>query len=685
MPTPDPARSGLPPRWLAPLILLAALALTLWAYLPGLHGPFLFDDFANLPVIGATGPVDTWATFWRYITSGTADPTGRPLTLLTFLLDARNWPADPFAFKRTNLIIHLLNGALLYALLLQLGRVFEPAGRRAALAAALGAALWLLHPLLVSTTLYVVQREAMLPATCVMLGLLAWLHGRHLLATGRRRSGLAWTVLGLGGGITLGVLAKANGALLPFYALLIEWIVLAPRQPLLEAATRRVWRGVMAVFAVLPATLLLAYLAYVGIHTAIHGIAVRPWTEGQRLLSEARVLMDYLGLLWLPRPFTPGLFNDQIRASLSLFSPATTLPALLAVLGLIGAGFALRRRAPLIALAILFYFAGQLLESTTIPLELYFEHRNYVPALLLFWPLAWWLADLRALRLPKLLLMLALPLGLALMTHARAEVWGNGRMQAELWARLNPDSPRAQANAAQFELAHGQPRDAIARLRPLLRQHPDQVQLAFNLLGARCALGGVNAADLAAARTAMATTRDPGALLTHWFDRTLPVAAAGGCSGLDLAALRGLIQAGLDNPRLDVPGRQQDLLYLRGRIALVERRPAAALTDFERALDVVVSPGFALEGAAILGSAGHPRAGLALLDHYDRVAGRATRPGFGMPMLHAWVLRLQNYWPHEEVHLRKALVEAAAQETPGVQRTPPVAALRRPDPSLRSG
>ncbi|MGH8190119.1 MAG: hypothetical protein ACREP2_01560, partial [Rhodanobacteraceae bacterium] len=48
------------------LTLLAILALTWWAYHPGLSGDFLFDDFANLPVIGATGPVDNWATFFRY-------------------------------------------------------------------------------------------------------------------------------------------------------------------------------------------------------------------------------------------------------------------------------------------------------------------------------------------------------------------------------------------------------------------------------------------------------------------------------------------------------------------------------------------------------------------------------------------------------------------------------------------
>ena len=60
------------------LIFAAGLAVVLiiaWlAYRPGLSGTFLFDDFGNLPAIGASGPVDNWATFWRYITSGTADP-----------------------------------------------------------------------------------------------------------------------------------------------------------------------------------------------------------------------------------------------------------------------------------------------------------------------------------------------------------------------------------------------------------------------------------------------------------------------------------------------------------------------------------------------------------------------------------------------------------------------------------
>ena len=65
--------------------MFAGVLIAAWlAYAPGLSGAFLFDDFANLPSLGNYGPVDNHAAFWRYITSGFADPTGRPLSLLSF-------------------------------------------------------------------------------------------------------------------------------------------------------------------------------------------------------------------------------------------------------------------------------------------------------------------------------------------------------------------------------------------------------------------------------------------------------------------------------------------------------------------------------------------------------------------------------------------------------------------------
>ncbi len=676
------------------LVLVAAFVATCIAYLPGIHGSFLFDDFGNLPALGATGPIDTWPTFWRYITSGTADPTGRPLTLLTFLIDAHNWPADPYPFKRTNLVLHLLNGVLLVLLLRRLGRfAFKHAdNRRTDLAAAIGAGLWLLHPLFVSTTLYIVQREAMLPATFTLLGLLAWLQGREAMVRGHCLRGGLWIAAGLGGCTALGALSKANGILLPALALVVEYVLLrnasSHNTQLADLASERTYRRSMLLFASLPAALVAAYLLQQGWSGITQGISsVRPWTLGQRLLTEPRVLLDYLNLLWLPRPFTPGLFNDHVLASTSPWSPATTLPALLAVFGLIAGAWLLRRHWPAFALAILFYFVGQSLESSTVALELYYEHRNYLPALLMFWPLALWLCEVRLHRkaepmtahgtppIPgrvtswlsaskaKLALATLLLLGLGAMTHARASLWGNSHDQALLWARLNPDSPRAQANAAQIEMAGGQPGLAVDRLSVSLAKAPDQVQLALNLFAAQCQLGHIDIATLTASRVALRTTRDPGSLLVSWFERAIDQVGHAPCPQLSYATLDSLLRAALVNPYLATnPGRQQDIHYLLGRLGLIQGDADAALAQFNQALNKQVRVSAALKQAALLGSHGFPKQGLAHLDHLAAEPQQIYKAGFGMPRIHAWVLQRQQYWPKELARLRATLRDDAAQQ-----------------------
>jgi hypothetical protein len=680
-------------EWLALAIVLLT---TMTVYWVGLEGDFLFDDFANLPALGASGPIDTWPTFWRYITSGTADPTGRPLTLLTFLLDARDWPADPFPFKRTNLVLHLINGALLAILLRKLGRkTFETAqSHRIDLAAALGSGLWLLHPLFVSTTLYIVQREAMLPATFTLLGLLAWLHGREAILEGHRLRGTTWIVLGSGGCTLLGVLSKANGILLPALALVVEYTLLrssssgeVPSTPV-QLHQQRIYRRSMWVFGWLPAALVAGYLLKQGWSGLTLGISsARPWTLGQRLLTEPRVLLDYLDLLWLPRPFTPGLFNDHIQASVSLWSPASTLPALLVIVMLITVSWSLRRRWPALALSILFYFVGQSLESSTIALELYYEHRNYLPALLMFWPLALWLCDVRLHRKPKpmiahgttpiprratswlsaskakLALATLLLLGLGAMTHARASLWGNSHDQALLWARLNPDSPRAQANAAQIEMSSGQPGLAVDRLSASLAKAPDQVQLALNLFGAQCLLGNIDSATFTASQLALRTTRDPGSLLVSWFERAMEQVRHAPCPQLSYTTLDSLLQATLANPYLATnAGRQQDIHYLLGRLALIQGDQDTALAEFNHALDKQVRISAALKQAALLGSHGFPKQGLAHLDHLAVEPKQAYKAGFGMPRIHAWVLQRQQYWPKELARLRATLRDDAARQ-----------------------
>jgi len=639
-------------------LLSLGLLLACIAYWPGLSGGFLFDDFGNLPALGATGPVHNAPTFWRYITSGTADPTGRPLTLLSFLLDARDWPTSPYPFKRTNLVLHLINGTLLFHLLKRLGEFLSLDSRRIHIAALVGSVIWLLHPLWVSTTLYIVQREAMLPATFAISGLLFWLHGRTQLAKGHIAPGVLCAIFGLGLFTVLGTLAKANGALIPLYALLIEYVVLAPRCPLDPERGKKVYDKLVLVLGIVPSIAIIAYLSWAAVHgILIGGLApVRSWTIAQRLMTEPRVLLDYLELLWIPHPYSSGLFNDQFIASASWLQPISTLLSAIAVFSLIVGAWILRKWQPAIALCILFFFAGQLPESTSIPLELYFEHRNYVPSILMFWPLALWLADIRVIPAPKYLVMIVLPIMLACMTYASAKVWGNVRTQALTWASITPDSPRAQVYAAQTEMHMGRADLAVQRLQFWLKEKPQELQLSLNLITARCLVGGINPADLLAAQNAMRQTNNPTSFFTHWFESSLPIVASDRCSGLNFEALLQLIDAGLVNPRLSAPGQRQDLVYLRGRVALAQHQPDAALNDFIGALDFEVRSGMAMEAAARLGIAGYPNQGLMLLDHYDAVRGKAEVPGFGMPMLHAWVLTKQHYWTQEEDHLRTVLM-----------------------------
>jgi tetratricopeptide (TPR) repeat protein len=641
-------------------VLLLALA---WlAYHPGLQGGFLFDDFVNLDAIGATGPVDDPATLARYLTSGTADPTGRPLALLSFLVDARDWPAAAAPFLRTNLLLHLCNGVLLLLLLRRLGEILLPGqATRSRAAALLGAGLWLLHPLLVSTTLYIVQRESMLAATFCIAGLLG-----HVLARERyaRRPGVAaLCCMGLSilGGTALAVLCKANGALLPLFALVLEWAVLQRLGD--DSRLRRLRWGVL----VLPTLLLLLYLAG-ALPSLFRPLPERGWSIAERLLTEPRVIASYLGLLLAPRVFSSGLYNDGFGISSSLLHPWTTLPALLLLCGLVVLAWWVRGRSPALALALGFFLAGHLLESTVIPLELYFEHRNYLPSMLLFWPLALAVAGLRISARARVAIGVAALLLLAFLTWQRARVWSQPELLAKTWAMQNPRSSRAQATAAMLDTSAGRPQQAVARLLPLWQARPADLQLGLNYVNAACNAGGITSADAEAVGRAIASARAAdGVRLAHgWLSNAIDLAAAGSCAGLDLAVVTGWVDAMSRNPAFDSEGdRNQEIEPLRAKIALYRGDADAALAHFDRALAAFVTPDVAARQTAMLASQGAYEQALAHLDHSSRLAPRAAAPRRGMPWLHAKVLEWQGYWPNEMAILRRKLHEEIAAKKAG--------------------
>lgn len=641
------------PRTAFAITLFAALALVALAYAGGLRGPFLFDDFAVLPALGAQGPIHDATSILRFITSGNSDPIGRPLSMATFLANATDWPAEPLPFKVTNVALHLLNTALLACLLRCLGQRLVRTSAHPSdtgLAAVLAAAAWALHPLFLSTTLYVVQREAMLSATFVMAGMLCWLHGQSLLGAYRHRAGIGWCIAGSIVATTLAAACKANGLLLPLMLLVVEFTLPMPDRP-----ASRVLRRVLLV---LPAAVLVAYLGWRGIDGVVNGIGtLRPWSLAQRLLTEPRVLFSYLHALWLPRPYAANVFNDQVRVSVSLLSPWTTSLALVALSAMTIAAVVGRRRHPALAMAWLFFVCAQLMESSTIALELYFQHRNYLAAAPMFWPLALAACTMRRRTgqidwRPRLGAGVVL-LSLAGMTAIGALLWSQPVEQAFVWAANNPESMRAQTYAARMEEVTGHPERAIVRLTPLAQANPRELQIVLGLADAYCASGHLPGPIADQVVAAMATTRDVGSLISQWVDKYRESGAA--CTGVDAPFIRRVVAAGLDNP-LFAAGRRQDLLHTRGMAALDAGDAEDAIIDFQASLALAPSRPLALSQAAALGQARQPAAGLAQLAWLDRHPPAPAPWTAGMAAVHDRVLAHETYWQHEESLLRSTLL-----------------------------
>jgi len=132
---------------------------------------------------------------------------------------------------------------------------------------------------------------------------------------------------------------------------------------------------------------ILASAAYIDIASLVNGYKYRPFTMAERLLTEPRVILFYMSLLLYPVSSRLTLLHD-FEVSRSLLTPWTTLFAVLLILFLITGAIIASRKAPLIAFSIVFFFSNHIIEGSIIPLELVFEHRNYLPSAFFFVPVA---------------------------------------------------------------------------------------------------------------------------------------------------------------------------------------------------------------------------------------------------------------------------------------------------------
>lgn len=433
------------------LCLLAILIAVAALYWPAQGGGLHFDDRHNLAGLASVSDPDSAAQF---IFSGYAGPLGRPIALASFTLQGYAWPNHPEVFLYTNILLHILNGTLLAWCLLWLARLRGAPTSEGHWVAIASTALWLVMPLLASSSLFIVQRMTTLSATFMLAGLLSYLAARARLV-GHQWKALAGMSASLMLGTGLAVLTKENGVLLPVLVLVIEFTLL--RADLFKASVAaRLWGWL---FLVAPLAALLIFMA-AQIPYSEQTVLEREFTAWQRLWTQAEILWQYLFHAFLPNPATLAPFYDHINVSPSPFRPITLL-AIVAWAAVIALALRFRQRLPLLTFAVFWYLAAHLLESTVISLELYFAHRNYLALIGPIYALVACALTMKSSAAKTVRFALAsyiLVLGVSLFNFT--SLWGQPTLAAEMWSVYKPDSVRARQHLV-FHL-HGYGQDYAA-------------------------------------------------------------------------------------------------------------------------------------------------------------------------------------------------------------------------------
>ena len=307
----------------------------------------------------------------------------RPIPCLTFAINWYFGKDRVFGYHVVNVLVHFLTAYLLFLTILNILKspnLINPYQGKEPFIAFLTAVLWAINPVQVQAVTYIVQRMASMAAMFYILGIYFYIKTRQNQYPLKRILLLFSCVLSF----IFALGSKQNTATLPFALLLIEIICF---QDLNSQGVRRAFFGGSIAGGVLLVVLSVWLFVPGNPFLLIEGFQSRPFSLYERLLTEPRIVLFYLSLIFYPLPYRLSIEHD-ITISTSLFEPWTTFPAILFHLVLIGIGLSQIKKRPLLALAILFFYLNHVIESTIIPLELIFEHRNYLPSLFLFLPVA---------------------------------------------------------------------------------------------------------------------------------------------------------------------------------------------------------------------------------------------------------------------------------------------------------
>ena len=348
------------------IIFICGLAFVI--YSNTLNVPFVFDDRINIPDNPAIRI--SQLTFENLSNSAFESPDpDRPLANVSLALNYYFHEYEVAGYHLVNITIHALNGILLYFLFVITLKapVLKRTIIRPKITAFAAAVIWLAHPLQTQSVTYVIQRMNSMATMFYILAMLLYVIAR--LSVSKKKKSFFFVGCAVSG--LAAFWSKEIAITLPFFILLYECYFLQDldtnwfrSKPFILTAT----------------IIILCAVIFAGQNLdAMFSYEGRQFTMEQRLLTEPRVVIFYISQLFFPAPSRLNLFHD-FSISLSVLRPLTTLFSVMTLAALLVLAGWFARSWRLLSFSILWYIGNLALESTVIPLEIIFEHRNYLPS-----------------------------------------------------------------------------------------------------------------------------------------------------------------------------------------------------------------------------------------------------------------------------------------------------------------
>ncbi len=441
------------PKLFTGLLIVGIACLATAIYSNTFYSPFVFDDLHSIVRNPKIKDISHFLT-WKAITYP------RVLVDFTFALNYYFGELNVFGYHLVNLLIHIINGILVYFLALNILTHLVPASQSAIrnsqfairnsqsaiLLSFFTALIFITHPIQTQAVTYIVQRYTSMAAMFYLAAVLFFILGRKLQIHNLIHKALIFFVL-TGICAICAFLSKQNTASLPAAILLVEYILFD-----------RSWAGWKKKLKwIVPAcAVFLVFIFYVlilkgnvnfgrlleDVSTKTRDISgISRW---EYLCTQFNVLVIYIRLLFFP----VGQSVDYMYPFKSGFFDGLTPLAFLFLLGLVAASFWQRNKRPVITLAILWFFITLSVESSIFPIrDALFEHRLYLPifgfALLISWFVSWIVqSKVRW----NLIVIPVVILCLSVATFQRNQVWQH---PVDLWfdaLAQNPKNHRVHNN-----------------------------------------------------------------------------------------------------------------------------------------------------------------------------------------------------------------------------------------------